>query len=204
MAVRARSGRYSGKPLLVFGEDSTVQSLSKGKKRLIDFKGNVKVVERISLYKGNPCYSAALSLARIFYPRKFPEILASGIDGRTTYSKRIFLDRTSQQAINDYYHRRPDSQKSKEHKAMVRRLGNQPRIMERESGIYPNYHFANVGFDRRKSPVFFEILRVHLPTLERRVNAMRESIKKRQAIGLLDAIRKFGKEDEDGFVRVHR
>ena len=178
------------------GRDALVKSLSRKEKREKGFRPRSRIVQRTS-ERLNEKYSAAMMLAHLFFPRNFPILLASGRDRKTTYSRRVFLDKKSQEAIDSFYENESANGKRPELKARFERYGSE--ISERvektlnrilnETGIGVNYQPMNVGI-RKEKLVFFEVWDIHLATLRKKINSMRRSRKKSQAIELLRIIEK--------------
>lgn len=203
------------KPLRIEADHAFVESLrpeERGKFR--QKRPMVKRVEKKQLPEG---YSAAMTLASLLYPRIFPRQLASGLDRKTTFSKRIILDAPSQNAIEVSYAERkrmiaagrfdsvPTEFVAHNFDVEQEAAALRERIMA-ESGIMISKHALNFGRDRNYRLVAFEVSSIDLERLKARVRGLpegtgRQKLLKKQAFSLFEHLKGLAKGEK--VLKVH-
>ncbi|MEK6973012.1 MAG: hypothetical protein AABW72_03165 [archaeon] len=97
--MRKPANKFSGrKPIKVRGEHASVVEITDRRHPLPGY------VQRTKL-RGTPSprYNLALTLAHLFFPNNFSEIVAVSADLKVTHSRRIPVDKQSQKAIEQAY-----------------------------------------------------------------------------------------------------
>lgn len=192
------------KDFRISGEHAFVNSFGKdfSKEERIAFKRR-RIVKRVSKRELPKAYSIALCIANLLYPKNFPKIIASGIDKKTTYSKRIHLSDGSQKGINAFYKDREIARTVggryknpwrgiaflRHEKNVAEKITKIAGKIESESGIRVNYLAVNVG-EKGKEIVFFEVFSIDSLRLKQKIGSLRESLKKKQLLELFEELEK--------------
>ncbi|MBN1941079.1 MAG: hypothetical protein JW772_02765 [Candidatus Diapherotrites archaeon] len=197
----------------IHAQDSHVTSLRRREKKKIGLPKKYGVVKRTAYKQPSELYAPAMAIAHLLCPGNFPRIIASGLDRKTVFSNEIQLDKPSQKAINSYYRRRArsvkkakpveKSRKYLEHEARVKKSALQlAREIEEETGMRPNLKAMNIGFSAGGNfPIFFEVSRINIPVLEKRIKSIVLATQRAQALELLDLIKREAQGQK--IVKVH-
>ena len=178
------------------GEHARVRSLTAMQKRALGFRASREIVQRKTLkeIKREPTYSPAMTLAHILYPNNFVNQIGTQI--RITKSGKKLVVKpiaTLSERVD------PDMMAVYN----TREVNTLARKIESESGIVVNRYGMNVGWVRdgkAKQLVFFELGKIDMRKLRKRVVAMHSGLKKRQVFGLIKELEKY---EENGFVYPH-
>ncbi|MBI5553848.1 MAG: hypothetical protein HY917_03855 [Candidatus Diapherotrites archaeon] len=176
-----------------------------------------------------PAYSVGQCIAQLLYPFHFPKLVASvnphhvrpeprklappgpqkewWNQGFTTHSKKILLTDGSYAGINGYYSFDDrlyyPSYPAHELDVHAEATALAKKFMQ-ESGIQVNTSAMNVGRKPNGKLVFFEVLSIHLPTLEKRVSRMRPGLKKKQLLALVEHLKPFESKYPPNTVPIHQ
>jgi hypothetical protein len=188
--TKGAPGKKKGNSLIE-GDHAAIMPLGKKEKR--EFRGHPELLKRAAKTKTPRTYTAAMCIASLLYPKNFPKIVASGLDRKTTYSLKVAVDKQSKIGIQAYYAPGNQPKYAKHSKRLAPWIVKKWRQIKEESGIIVNTKAVNAATTKRGSLVFFEVLYIHLPLLEKRISSMRESTRKRQAIALLNLLKREAK-----------
>ncbi|MBI5554069.1 MAG: hypothetical protein HY917_05010 [Candidatus Diapherotrites archaeon] len=168
------------------------------------------------VHKITPRYSTAMSIAWLLYPREFPKPIAYSLDGAIAYSKRVPLTAQSEQGIRNFYDplwpRTIDPLEGSMSSFFLHndhvsdKALNRAKTLYQNSGLLVNVKPMNVGERRNGKPVFFEVTKVSIPVLERRISLLpnqtpNQRIRKAQLLSLLEELRKWA--NGEPIVSVH-
>jgi len=207
--------RAKARPLLIFGEHATVKSLGR-RQRPRGFPRRVLVVERNQGRNLTQAYSVAMTLASLLYPKNFPQQLASGLDRKTTYSKRVVLGKRSQKGIEGFYkninkgHYPFSNTDFRIHRELVsEKAEKEAQKIEQESGIVINSAEMNVGLEKKRGNiVFFEVGYLEIPKLKEKIESLPERneqqrLIKKQARSLFEYLEKLQLKKGSNVLGVH-
>ncbi|MDD5163355.1 MAG: hypothetical protein PHD95_04060 [Candidatus ainarchaeum sp.] len=191
------------------GDHARVKTLSRRRHSRLGFDPEPRIVQRKSKKILVRSYSVAMALAHILYPENFPKLVASSLDRKTTFSEQVQTNKNSHKAVKSFYRRLPyrkaldsvfprlrvlkdlkyNPRKYRAHEEKVKQnaIPLADEVLS-ESGIEINPKAMNIGFAKNGSPVFFEITGIYPKVLRKKIESMQESLEKKQAMQLLEAI----------------
>ncbi|MBU0636448.1 hypothetical protein KKE06_05470 [Candidatus Micrarchaeota archaeon] len=202
----------------IVGDHATVTSVSwKEQSRMGQ---RIPLVRRNARHSQSPQEELALGIAHILYPQQFPKLIASGINPKTgqfsntTFLKQIKLTRTSQKGIETFYNIsrtahtispkkwKRDIAKFRRHSERVQKRAKElASKIAQESGIQANWKPMNVGEKPNGELVFFEVPRVNLEQLEKRIRAMPNGTHKDSGLEILEKLKKSSQGKKE--IRTH-